>query len=106
MTQLGPAVCKQLEEYLVAKLQKDHAGVKLKVLKILRHVCQQGASVEFRRLIHRRSDLIKQCQSYRGQPDPLTGDAPNKAVRDEASAALKAIFAADNAPSQATLPNP
>ena len=96
MTHEGPSVCKQLEEYLLSKLGKDHAGVKLKVLRILKYVCENGGSIEFRRLIQRRSDIIRQCQSYRGATDPLRGDAPNKEVRDEAQNVMRALFASEN----------
>jgi len=95
-------VCKQVEEYLLSKLSKDHAGVKLKVLRILRYVCENGGSIEFRRLVQRRSDIIRQCQSYRGTSDPLRGDAPNKDVRDEAQNVMKALFATENSATTAS----
>ena len=96
MSHEGASVCKQLEEYLLSKLAKDHAGVKLKVLRIIRYVCENGGSIEFKRLLQRRSDVIRQCQSYRGSADPLRGDAPNKEVRDESQNVMKALFASEN----------
>jgi hypothetical protein len=96
MTHEGPLVCKQLEEYLFSKLAKDHAGVKLKVLRILRFICENDCSLDFRRLTQKRVDVIRQCQSFRGAVDPLRGDSPNKAVRDEAVAAMQAVFAPEN----------
>lgn len=96
MTHDGPVVCKQLEEYLISKLAKDHSGVKYKVLKMIRFLCENECSAEFRRLIQRKADSIRPCQSYRGSPDPLRGDSPNKAVRDEATATMQALFAAEN----------
>jgi hypothetical protein len=96
MTHEGPAVCKQLEEYLFTKLSKDHAGVKFKVLRIIKFICENDGSIEFRRLLQRKVDLIRQCQSYRGASDPLRGDSPNKSVRDEATAAMQALFATEN----------
>lgn len=92
MTHEGSTVCKQLEDYLISKLSKDHSGVKLKVLRIIRYLSDNGCSLEFRRSMQRRSDILRQCQSYRGSPDPLCGDSHNKAVRDEAQLALKALF--------------
>ena len=71
MTHEGSGVCKQLEEYLLIKLAKDHAGVKYKVLKIIRYICENDGSLEFRRLVQRKADIIRQCQSYRGSADPL-----------------------------------
>ena len=96
MTHDGGATCKQLEEYLISKLAKDHSGVKLKVLRIIRYICENNGSIEFRRLIQRRADQIRQAQSFRGVQDPLNGDAPNKAVRDEANATMQSLFAAEN----------
>lgn len=96
MTHDGLAVSKQLEEYLLSKLSKDHAGVKYKVLRIIRFACENGCSSDFRRLVQRKVDMVRQAQSFRGTADPLRGDSPNKAVRDEASAVLKSLFEAEN----------
>eukprot|EP00403_Amphidinium_massartii_P017834 CAMPEP_0178415610 /NCGR_PEP_ID=MMETSP0689_2-20121128/23639_1 /TAXON_ID=160604 /ORGANISM="Amphidinium massartii, Strain CS-259" /LENGTH=185 /DNA_ID=CAMNT_0020036933 /DNA_START=47 /DNA_END=600 /DNA_ORIENTATION=- len=87
--------CQQLADYLIKKLERDNPHVKLKVLRIIRHVCDQGKH-DFRRAIQKKADLVKQCQQYRGTPDPLKGDAPNKAVREEADVALKSIFSSDS----------
>jgi hypothetical protein len=96
MTHESPAVCKQIEDYLMAKISKDHAGVKYKVLRIIRFICENDGAPEFRRLIQRRAESIRQCQGFRGTADPLRGDAPNKAVREEAVATMKALFAVEN----------
>ena len=66
------------------------------MLRIIRFVCENDGSLEFRRIIQKRVDAIRQCQSFRGAVDPLRGDAPNKAVRDEAVAAMQAVFAQEN----------
>lgn len=50
------------------------------------------AGREFRRYIQRRASEIKSYFHYRGHPDPLRGDAPNKAVREMAHEAVQAIF--------------
>lgn len=95
----GSTVCKQLEEYLIGKLEKDHSGVKLKVLRIVRYCCENDCSLEFRRLMQRKADAFRRAQSFRGVEDPLRGDSPNKNVRDEAQLALKALFSDDKPPS-------
>mmetsp|Transcript_56362 Transcript_56362/g.132144 ORF Transcript_56362/g.132144 Transcript_56362/m.132144 type:complete len:774 (-) Transcript_56362:135-2456(-) len=84
----------QLADYLLKKLERDNPHVKLKVLRIIRHVCDQGKH-DFRRSIQKKAELVKQCQQYRGTPDPLKGDAPNKAVREEADVCLKSVFSSD-----------
>lgn len=96
MTHDGLVVSRQLEEYLLSKLGKDHAGVKYKVLRIIRFACENGCSLEFRRLLQKRADVIRVAMSFRGSPDPLRGDSPNKAVRDEAGLVLKSLFEYEN----------
>ena len=87
--------CQQLADYLLKKLEKDNPYTKVKVLRIIHHVCEQGKP-DFRRQVARRADIVKSCLQYRGTPDPLKGDAPNKAVREEADSAVKAIFSSDS----------
>eukprot|EP00930_Biecheleria_cincta_P018669 TRINITY_DN1445_c1_g1_i1.p1 TRINITY_DN1445_c1_g1~~TRINITY_DN1445_c1_g1_i1.p1 ORF type:complete len:940 (-),score=270.28 TRINITY_DN1445_c1_g1_i1:73-2892(-) len=87
--------CQQLADYLLKKLERDNPHVKLKVLKIIKHVCEQGKP-DFRRAIQKKAELVKACLQYRGTPDPLKGDAPNKAVREEADVAVKAVFSSDS----------
>merc|ERR1719282_1020995 len=87
--------CQQLADYLLKKLERDNPHVKAKSLRIIRHVCEQGQP-NFRREIQRRSDVVKSCLQYRGEPDPLKGDALNKAVREEADATVKAVFSSDS----------
>ncbi|CAD7951973.1 unnamed protein product [Amoebophrya sp. A25] len=81
----------QLVDYLINKLKKDNPWVKQKCLRIIRHVCENGKP-EFRRGMQRHASVVKENLQYRGKPDPLRGDAPNKAVREEAEQAVKAVF--------------
>ena len=48
--------------------------------------------LEFRREMQRNSVAVRQLFHYKGHPDPLKGDALNKAVRDTAHEAISAIF--------------
>ncbi|KAF4753690.1 AP-4 complex accessory subunit Tepsin, partial [Perkinsus olseni] len=87
----------QLEDYLCNKIaSKDDANVKFKCLRIIRNIldpdAQVHASMDFKKRMQRRADVVKSCRMFRGPVDPLRGDAPNKAVREEAEAALKMIF--------------
>mmetsp|Transcript_86167 Transcript_86167/g.157095 ORF Transcript_86167/g.157095 Transcript_86167/m.157095 type:complete len:780 (+) Transcript_86167:79-2418(+) len=95
MTFADVSACQQIADYLLNKLQRDNPHVKLKVLKIIRNVCENGKA-DFRRAIQKKADVVKGCLQYRGSPDPLKGDAPNKMVRDEADVAIKAVFSADS----------
>jgi hypothetical protein len=54
------------------------------------------SGAEFRREMQRHSVAIRQLLHYKGQLDPLKGDALNKAVRDTAQEAVSAIFSEDN----------
>ena len=54
------------------------------------------SGVEFRREMQRHSVAVRQLFHYKGQLDPLKGDALNKAVRDTAHETISAIFSEDN----------
>lgn len=54
------------------------------------------SGVEFRREMQRHSVAVRQLFHYKGQLDPLKGDALNKAVRDTAQEAISAIFSEEN----------
>ena len=85
----------QLVDYLVRKLERDsNPHVKAKVLRLTRHVCEQGRP-DFKAQMQRKVDVVKACLQHRGQPDPLQGDALNKAVREAADQTLQSIFSAD-----------
>ncbi|XP_039016333.1 protein MODIFIED TRANSPORT TO THE VACUOLE 1-like isoform X2 [Hibiscus syriacus] len=46
--------------------------------------------------MQRNSVAIRQLFHYKGEPDPLKGDALNKAVRDTAHEVISAVFAEEN----------
>lgn len=63
----------------------------LQVLRLIKYVA--GKSImEFQREMQRNSAVLRQLLHYKGHPDPLKGDALNKAVRDSAQEAMTAIF--------------
>lgn len=53
------------------------------------------AGADFKRDIQRHSGTIRGLFHYKGQPDPLKGDAPNKAVRDMAHETVQAMFSTE-----------
>lgn len=64
-------------------------------LRLIKYaVGKSGAN--FRREMQRHSVSVRQLLHYKGQLDPLKGDAPNKAVRDMAQEAMSAIFSEEN----------
>jgi hypothetical protein len=50
----------------------------------------------FKREMQRHSAAMRQLVHYRGQPDPLRGDALNKAVRETANEAMAAVFSTED----------
>ncbi|KAG1335049.1 VHS domain-containing protein [Cocos nucifera] len=82
-------IVKEVSDYILKRL--DH---KSPIVKQKYAVGKSGN--EFRREMQRHSAAIRQLFHYKGQLDPLKGDAQNKAVRDTAHEAIQAIFATDD----------
>lgn len=64
------------------------------------------SGAEFRREMQRNSVAVRQLIHYKGQPDPLKGDALNKAVRETAQETLSALFSSEEikaAPTESSL---
>ncbi|XP_057528295.1 protein MODIFIED TRANSPORT TO THE VACUOLE 1-like isoform X2 [Amaranthus tricolor] len=66
-----------------------------KALRVIKYSVGKSGP-EFRREMQRHSVVVKQLLHYKGQLDPLKGDALNKAVRETAQDALSAIFSTDD----------
>ena len=82
--------------------------LQLAILQALRFIkfAVPKAGREFRRYIQRRASEVKSYFHYRGHPDPLRGDAPNKAVREMAHEAVQAIFTQPEDPRSAAASAP
>uniref|UniRef100_A0A4W4EJV8 Uncharacterized protein n=1 Tax=Electrophorus electricus TaxID=8005 RepID=A0A4W4EJV8_ELEEL len=73
--------CSQcLLEYLLQRLQGESCNVKLKVLKILLHLCGHGPP-HFLTELRRNATFIQEATVYSGPPDPIHGNAPFQKVR-------------------------
>ncbi|KAI4836691.1 hypothetical protein MKS88_004492 [Plasmodium brasilianum] len=83
-------------EYLIKKLQRTDLNVKLKTLKILKHLCDKKRS-DFRIFLKKKIDLIKECQNCNIVHDELKGDTPSMLVRKEATDLIKVIYSYDGA---------
>lgn len=91
-------IVKEVSEFVLKRLDHKSPIVKQKALRLIKYSVGKSGS-EFRREMQRHSVAVKQLLHYKGQPDPLKGDALNKAVRETAQDALSAIFATeDNKP--------
>ncbi len=85
------AECDSIREQLLSRLEKPSPDVKLKVLRTIKYVAQNGRP-DFRITLQRNLGSIKQCQNFRAPTDPLRGDTPSDRVREAAKEALDAIF--------------
>ncbi|KAL4367035.1 hypothetical protein GQ457_05G024180 [Hibiscus cannabinus] len=93
------SIVKEVSEFILKRLDHKSPIVKQKALRLIKYAVGKSGA-EFRREMQRNSAAMRQLFHYRGQPNPLKGDALNKAVRDTAHEAISAIFAEDNNPSK------
>ncbi|XP_066520859.1 AP-4 complex accessory subunit Tepsin isoform X2 [Hoplias malabaricus] len=80
-----------LLEYLLERLQVDSCHVKLKVLKILMHLCGHGPP-HFLTELRRNATFIQEVTVYSGPPDPIHGNAPFQKVRASAQELASVLF--------------
>ncbi|ETB63131.1 hypothetical protein YYC_00715 [Plasmodium yoelii 17X] len=92
-------------EYLLKKLQRTDLNVKLKTLKILKHLCDKKRS-DFRNFLKKKIDIIKECQNCNIVHDQLKGDTPSMLVRKEATDLIKIIYSYETVENNIkTIPN-
>ncbi|KAI3416929.1 uncharacterized protein J3R85_014915 [Psidium guajava] len=85
------SIVKEVSEFILKRLDHKSPVVKQKALRLIKYVVEKSG-LEFRREMQRHSVAVRQLFHYKGHPDPLKGDALNKAVRDTAHEAISAIF--------------
>ncbi|KAK4764553.1 hypothetical protein SAY86_025643 [Trapa natans] len=95
------SIVKEVSEFVLKRLDNKSPIVKQKALRLIKYSVGKSG-VEFQREMQRHSVAIRQLVHYRGQPDPLKGDALNKAVRETAQEAMSAIFSEQNTKSEPT----
>ncbi|KAK9102358.1 hypothetical protein Sjap_019612 [Stephania japonica] len=88
------SIVKEVSEYIFKRLDHKSPIVKQKTLRVIKYAVGKSG-VEFRREMQRHSTSIRQLFHYKGHPDPLKGDALNKAVRDMAHETIQSIFASE-----------
>ncbi|PIN05094.1 hypothetical protein CDL12_22368 [Handroanthus impetiginosus] len=88
------SIVKEVSEFILKRLEHKSPIVKQKALRVIKYAVGKSGA-EFRREMQRNSVAVRQLIHYRGQPDPLKGDALNKAVRETAQEALSALFSSD-----------
>ncbi|XP_036390163.1 AP-4 complex accessory subunit Tepsin [Megalops cyprinoides] len=95
--------CQCLLEYLLDRLQGQSCHVKLKVLKILLHLCSHG-SPHFVTELRRNATFIQEVTVYSGPPDPIHGSALYQKVRATAQDLASQLFSDTVAPLPALSP--
>ncbi|CAN8269241.1 unnamed protein product [Cochlearia groenlandica] len=89
------SIVKEFSEFVLKRLDNKSPIVKQKALRMIKYsVGKSGA--EFRREMQRNSVAVRNLFHYKGYPDPLKGDALNKAVRETAHETISAIFSEEN----------
>ncbi|KAH7657830.1 ENTH/VHS domain-containing protein [Dioscorea alata] len=88
-------IVKEVSEYILKRLDHKSPIVKQKALRLVKYAVGKSG-VEFRREMQRHSGVMRQLVHYKGQQDPLKGDALNKAVRETAQEAISAMFASED----------
>ncbi|GFP99656.1 vhs domain-containing protein at3g16270 [Phtheirospermum japonicum] len=99
------SIVKEVSEFILKRLEHKSPIVKQKALRVIKYAVGKSGT-EFRREMQRNSIAVRQLIHYKGQPDPLKGDALNKAVRETAQEALSALFSSDEskaAPTESSL---
>lgn len=89
------SIVKEVSDFILKRLDHKSPIVKQKALRLIKYSVGKSG-VEFKREMQRHLAAIRQLFHYKGQLDPLKGDALNKAVRDAAHEAISAIFASDD----------
>ncbi|XP_011099638.1 VHS domain-containing protein At3g16270 [Sesamum indicum] len=99
------SIVKEVSEFILKRLDHKSPIVKQKALRVIKYAVGKSGA-EFRREMQRNSVAVRQLIHYKGQPDPLKGDALNKAVRETAQETLSALFSSDEskaAPTESSL---
>ncbi|XP_044487479.1 protein MODIFIED TRANSPORT TO THE VACUOLE 1 [Mangifera indica] len=94
------SIVKEVSGFILKRLEHKSPVVKQKALRLIKYAVGKSG-VEFRREMQRHSAVVRQLFHYKGQLDPLKGDALNKAVRDTAHETISAIFSEENKPAPA-----
>lgn len=92
----NPNACQEMAAYLVNRLQsKNNPNIKWKCCKVIAKLADQVPRNAFRRCLSSNPNntaALKEAMNFRGQPDPVNGDAANVRVRTAAKEALDAVY--------------
>jgi len=89
------SIIKEIAEFVLKRLDSKSPVVKQKALRLIKYAVGKSGT-DFKREMQRHSAAMRQLVHYKGLPDPLKGDALNKAVRETANEAIAAIFSTED----------
>ncbi|KAL6627020.1 hypothetical protein ACP70R_030746 [Stipagrostis hirtigluma subsp. patula] len=89
------SIVKEVADFVLKRLDHKSPLVKQKALRLIKYAVGKSGT-DFKREMQRHSAAMRQLVHYKGQPDPLRGDALNKAVRETANEAIAAIFSTED----------
>lgn len=89
------SIVKELADFVLKRLDNKSPVVKQKALRLIKYAVGKSGT-NFKREMQRHSAAMRQLVHYKGLPDPLKGDALNKAVRETANEAIAAIFSTED----------
>ena len=96
MAKSDDGVVNDVAKYLCAsRVEHKNPVVKLKALKVAKHVASRQGCASFRRALQQNSGHVRTAVTFRCNPDPLKGTKPAEAVREAAKEAIHAIFSTD-----------
>uniref|UniRef100_A0A8C0Q1X5 AP-4 complex accessory subunit Tepsin VHS/ENTH-like domain-containing protein n=1 Tax=Canis lupus familiaris TaxID=9615 RepID=A0A8C0Q1X5_CANLF len=93
----SPGSSQCLLEYLLTRLHSGSGRVKLKVLKILLHLCGHGSPSSVL-ILKRNPAFIQEAAAFSGPPDPLHGNSLYQKVRAAAQPHLPAGMGSQSRP--------
>nr|CAB3475640.1 unnamed protein product [Digitaria exilis] len=89
------SIVKEVADFVLKRLDNKSPLVKQKALRLIKYAVGKSGT-DFKREMQRHSAAMRQLVHYKGHPDPLRGDALNKAVRETANEAIAAIFSTED----------
>ncbi|KAL5018753.1 hypothetical protein ScPMuIL_004475 [Solemya velum] len=93
--------CESTVEFLVDRLNKKSCHVKIKVLKLMKYILENG-SPHFKDGLQKQSRGIQEATNYGGPPDPLHGNVPFLMVRKTAKEVNEVLFATNSESSRSS----
>jgi len=93
-TEASQEASKRIQDYILDRLDHKSPLVKWKALRVIKHTSDKG-SVDFKHAMQRNQDKFRECAMYRGEPNPLHGDAFNLRVRETAADILNFLSQPD-----------